>query len=292
MGVYTDGRWLKDKNGNGTLADEVESTFGFKGAIPFAGDWDGDGKQEIAVYGNFFGTGLWFLDINGNGKWDDGIGRVSVLGWGAPLAKPVVGDWNGDGRSKIGVYYNGLWLLDYDGNGVLSGSDRIFEFGGWQGSVPLVGDWNGDGRDSAGIYARGHFVLDYNADHRFENGPGDRVYKFGITGSNVVPVVGDWNGDDKTKIGIFRAGQWLLDLNGDGQASGPGESLFFFGPKAASPIIGDWAGIGKDTIGAIDDGAWYLDINGDRVHSGLDPILFWSGEGANRVFVPGKWQGP
>src|SRR5690606_20135326 len=100
----------------------------------------------------------------------------------------------------------------------------------------------------------------------FENGPEDRVYEFGITGPNVVPLVGDWNGDGKKKIGIFRSGQWSLDLNGDGQSSGTGESLFFYGPKEASPVIGDWAGIGKDTIGAIDDGAWYLDVNGDRAH--------------------------
>lgn len=293
MSVYRDGKWLKDNNGDGLLgAGDSETTFGFKGAKPLAGDWDGDGKQEIAVYANIFGTGLWFLDRNGNGVWDDSVDQLSVLGWGNSLAQPVVGDWNGDGRAKIGVYSNGLWLLDYDGNGILNGGDKIFKLGGWQGSVPLVGDWNGNGRESAGIYVPGHFVLDYNADHHFENGPEDRVYGFGITGANVVPVIGDWNGNGKKKVGIFRAGQWLLDLNGDGQASGPGESLFFFGPKSGSPIVGDWAGIGKDTIGAVDDGAWYLDLNGDRIHNGLDPILFWGDEGANRIFIPGKWQSP
>lgn len=292
MSVYSDGMWLKDDNGDGLLEEEVETSFGFKGAMPLAGDWDGDGSQELAVYANIFGTGFWFRDVNGNGTWDDGIDKVSLLGWGDDFAEPVVGDWNGDGRTKLGVYMNGLWLLDYDGNGVLSANDKIFEFGGWDGSVPLVGDWNGDGRESAGIYVPGYFVLDYSADHHFENGPEDRVYEFGINGSDAVPVTGDWTGDGKKKIGIFQAGQWSLDLNGDGQAGGASENPFFFGPGAGFPVVGDWQGIGKDTIGVVDDGAWYLDANGDRVHNSLDPILFWGDEGDNRVFVPGKWQSP
>jgi hypothetical protein len=32
-----------------------------------------------------------------------------------------------------------------------------------------------------------------------------------------VPVVGDWNGDGRAKVGLFRQGFfWILDYNGDG----------------------------------------------------------------------------
>ena len=93
-------------------------------------------------------------------------------------------------------------------------------------------------------------------------------------------------------MSIYSDGHWLRDSRGAGKANGTGENLFFFGAREASPAIGDWASIGKDSIRAVDDGAWYLDVNGDFVHNGLDPILFWGDEGANRVFIPGKWQSP
>ncbi len=33
---------------------------------------------------------------------------------------------------------------------------------------------------------------------------------------SIKTVVGDWNGDGKTKIGIFRNGTWYLDADGNG----------------------------------------------------------------------------
>jgi len=36
------------------------------------------------------------------------------------------------------------------------------------------------------------------------------------------PVVGDWTGGGKAKIGIYREGFWYFDLNGDGIWSGCG----------------------------------------------------------------------
>ena len=44
-----------------------------------------------------------------------------------------------------------------------------------------------------------------------------------------VPVVGDWNGDGKTKVGVFRLGFfWVLDTNGD-KVFTAGEQAFPFG---------------------------------------------------------------
>ena len=67
-------QWQADRLRQGvwtihTGADDVRSphfAFGITGAIPVAGDWNGDGKDEIGV----FFKGEWFLDLNGNGQWD------------------------------------------------------------------------------------------------------------------------------------------------------------------------------------------------------------------------------
>ncbi len=44
---------------------------------------------------------------------------------------------------------------------------------------------------------------------------GDKYYGFGTTGWT--PVTGKWTSDGYTKIGIYNAGNWYIDYNGDGQ---------------------------------------------------------------------------
>jgi protocatechuate 3,4-dioxygenase beta subunit len=73
-----------------------------------------------------------------------------------------------------------------------------------------------------------------------------QTHLFGIPGA--VPVVGDWNGDGRSEIGLFYQGEWLLDLNGNGQWDA--EDLWArLGNKSDRPVVGDWDGDGKDDIG-------------------------------------------
>ena len=69
---------------------------------------------------------------------------------------------------------------------------------------------------------------------------------FGIHGAR--PVVGDWNGDGKSKVGVFLGGQWFLDLNGDGTWDA-GDLWAQLGEDGDFPITGDWDGDGKTDIG-------------------------------------------
>ena len=60
-----------------------------------------------------------------------------------------------------------------------------------------------------------------------------------------MPVVGDWNGDGRTKVGIFRQGfLWVLDANGNRQFDGtdPGADLVFAlgGLSGDKPMTGHW----------------------------------------------------
>lgn len=62
------------------------------------------------------------------------------------------------------------------------------------------------------------------------------------------PVVGDWNGDGTSDIGVYLKGEWFLDLNGNGQWD-EGDLWAKLGSEADRPVVGDWDGDGKDDIG-------------------------------------------
>lgn len=64
-----------------------------KGDLPVAGDWDGDGTDEIGVRRP---KGVFRL------RHADGSVTRARLGEKGDL--PVAGDWDGDGHTDLGVY--------------------------------------------------------------------------------------------------------------------------------------------------------------------------------------------
>jgi len=228
------------------------------------------------------GSSQYLLDMNHNFVYEDGDAFV-VFAAGA-VQKVVVGDWNGDGRTKIGVYSAGYWALDYNGNGVWdgpSGGDRLIGFGGNAGETPVVGDWNGDGRAKVGIYNHGFWTLDYNGNGVFDGG--DRSYAWGgnttaADGAIEQPVIGDWNGDGRTKVGYFYDGRWALDYDGDGSATAADKFYSFANQNASDKaVVGKWVAGGPSRIGVYNGGFWVLDINGDGAYSGGSEFLHMAG---------------
>ena len=71
----------------------------------------------------------------------------------------------------------------------------------------------------------------------------DRCYfnSFGQAGD--LPAAGDWNGDGKAKVGVFRNGTWYLDYNGNGAWDGCGVDRCYsgsFGQQGDWPVAGKW----------------------------------------------------
>jgi len=180
--------------------------------------------------------------------------KISSFGGTGDL--PVVGDWNGDGKTEIGNYKgNGVWVLDYDGSYVWDGAsvDKVFSFGS-STDKPITGDWNGDGKDEIGNYkGNGMFALDQNGNGAWDGASVDKVFNFAIANpsSSDLPVVGDWNGDGKTEIGIYQpiTKKWYLDYNGNGAWDTGTDKTYQFGGTGDLPVVGDWNGDGKDEIG-------------------------------------------
>ncbi len=250
-----------------------QSRFGVLGGTPLAGDFDGDGVDELAM----FKDGYWLIDINHNGQWDDAdlLARL-----GDAMDRPVVGDWDGDGKDDIGIY-GPIWERDMeaierdpglpnpdndpyttpknvppvdreaaDGARVMrltsSGAERAdvvdHVFGtGTEEQVPVTGDWNGNGIRSIGTFEAGRWNLDMNGDGRFTSA--DVRTSFGQAGD--VPVVGDFDGDGVEEIAIYRAGTWMIDSNGNNEFDAT-DRTFQLGTAADTPVVGDWDGDGVD----------------------------------------------
>ena len=248
VGVFRNGLWYLDLNGNGKWdGPDVDRLghFGLPGDIPVVGDWDKSGRTKVGVFRN----GMWYLDLTGYGQYAESTAKVASLGQAGDV--PVVGDWDGSGTSKIGVFRNGTWLLDVNGNGQWDGPDvDIVGAFGLPGDVPVVGSWNGlpcyvtrgpatraCTRANIGVYRNGAWFLDLSGSAQWDNG-NHIVGHFGTV--NDVPVVGDWNGNGKSKVGVFRNGEWHLDLSGTAEWNANTDLVGNVGIAGDTPVVGYW----------------------------------------------------
>ena len=61
---------------------------------------------------------------------------------------------------------------------------------------------------------------------------------WGFPGTST-PIVGDWNGDGKSKVGSFTAGLWTLDVNGN-VVLDAGDPQFMWGTTGDRLVVGKW----------------------------------------------------
>jgi hypothetical protein len=117
-------------------------------------------------------------------------------------------------------------------------------------------------------------------------------------------VFGDWSGDGRIKIGVFRKGVWILNVSEDSAAPTGKTMLGQFGLAGDIPVVGDWDGKGKTKVGVFRNGVWILDLSGSarfnkdtvrQIQLGLPgdvPVVGdWNGDGSTKVgvFRKGLW---
>ena len=240
IGVYVNGSWMIDYNGNGVWDGPVIDRamyLGGPGYTPVMGDWNGSGTTKIGAHKD----GVWLLDYNGNyNDWEPGIDKQ--IFFGGPGYTPVVGDWNGSHSAKIGAHLNGLWILDYNGNLAWDGPsvDTLIFFGG-PGYTPVVGDWNGSGSTKIAAYLAGLWVVDFNGNLAWDGTEVDKLLFFGGP-EYTKPMAGDWNGSGTSKVGAYAEGygSWVLDINGNFVWDPPVDQLVYFGGPGSTPVVGAW----------------------------------------------------
>jgi len=166
---YTPPSWLPAWFPNGVSVGSATD-------IPIAGDFDGDGKNDLATFRSADAT--WVV-------WRSSQGGL-VFQFGTPgKSVPVVGNFDGAGATQYGVYEvvngTGVWT-------VTSPAGQIRQFGfGITGDIPLVGDFRGLGYDQAALYrpSTGQFLV-----YARETGTYDVV---AVLPANQIPVPGEYD---------------------------------------------------------------------------------------------------
>jgi protocatechuate 3,4-dioxygenase beta subunit len=248
--------------------------FDLPGAQPLAGDFNGDGYDEIAL----FVDGEWFIDANANGRWDE---HDIWLRLGARNDQPVVGDWDGDGKDDVGIFgrkWQGderalaaepglpdpdnlrrnkpknvpptpeqapddprLLQKSHRGQARADLIDHVFRFGSGK-DLAISGDFNGDGIASVGTFQDGKWRLDIDGDGLL-NDERDQEIEFGRAGD--IPLVGDFDGDGLDELAIVRGKEVIVDSNGNGHIDAT-DQVFMLESDTGSVIVGDFDGDGRD----------------------------------------------
>jgi uncharacterized protein (DUF2141 family) len=266
------GHWTLGRLEGGDVSILREEVFGSADGIPVAGDFNGDGVWQVGVYR----AGRWYLDLNGNGRWDENDLWAKL---GSEADKPVTGDWDDDGKTDVGIFgpawARDPWAIEHE-PGLPDTANYPTRPTDKAKNVP----------PTAAEATSGNRVLKRTATGRPRTDLIDHVFHYGTPGD--VPVTGDWNGDGIRAIGVYRDGQWTLDLDGDGRFTDT-DGRYAFGAANDLPVVGDFNGDGVDEIGVYRDGQWIIDTNGNRQIDAHDTV-FALGQAGDTPVV-GDWDG-
>ena len=202
------------------------------------GDYDGDGKSDIAAELSLFGA---FAIRKSTGG--DAIATFGAKGIG--LTIPAPGDYDGDGITDIAAYLPQYGALVYRPSS--GGADVVVPFGpkGAGNAIPAPGDYDGDGKADVAIYipSQGEFAI------RPSSGAASYYVPFGTPGlGKSIPAPGDYDGDGKTDPAVYLTSTGTLAYR---PSSGGADSLTQFGPAGVGnsiPVPGDYDGDGKTDI--------------------------------------------
>jgi hypothetical protein len=201
-------------NGDGTFQPPVEYTVGLEPENVAVGDFNGDGKPDLAI-SNFAANTASILLNNGNGTFQSHVDYPTGTNPG-PIS---TGDFRGNGILDLAIVdYDTVSILLGNGNGTFTPGTPVAT--STQPQAVVVADFNGDGRlDLALTTSDQVLILLGNGDGTFQTPVG---YPDGLDLG--VPSVGDFNGDGKPDLIIGSVDGYIASIllgNGDGSFQQP-----------------------------------------------------------------------
>ena len=214
---------------NSLAGGKAATTFAYGTASDtvLVGDWNGDGKDTLAVRR---GKVYYIKNSLGGGQAD------TVIGYGNPSDQILVGDWNGDGKDTLAVRRGKVYYIK---NSIAGGAaDSVIAYGTASDTV-LVGDWNGDGKDTLAVRRDNVYYFK----NSISGGRADAVTGYGKPTDLVLD--GDWNGDRASTLMVRRNNAYYAK---NSIRSGAADITFAYGRSTDQVLVGDWNGDGTDTL--------------------------------------------
>jgi hypothetical protein len=225
--------------------------------FPAPGDYDGDGKDDLAIYraGAAAGNQSFFFILRSSDN------TAQIESWGLSGDQAVSRDYDGDGKTDIAIFRRGAlatdqttWWIRQSSNGAA----RLVPFGlNGNGTTtfdtPIPGDYDGDGKFDLAVYRFGLTPVNSYIVQRSS----DSVVTFQQWGNFNTDYVapGDFDGDGKFDLVAARINAlgtqmtWFIRRSSDGVTRIQNWGLSQNGGAAQDlPTQGDYDGDGVTDI--------------------------------------------
>jgi len=211
------------------------------------GDFDGDGKSDLALFRP--STGMWHIGTSSTAY----LSNLSIQ-WGLATDVPVPGDYDGDSIDDLAVYRpaTGYWYILQSSTNYTTYIEKQW---GLSTDVPVPGDFDGDGRNDLGVYRSStgtwHVALSSTNFTTYLS------RQWGVDSDT--PTPDDYDGDGKTDLAVYRpsTGMWYLLKSSTNLVAYTSQK---WGLPTDRPVTGDYDGDGKadPAVYRPETGFWYV----------------------------------